>query len=144
MKKIKIISKQTNEITHLAKFETQEECNAWIQECESVEAFGKPEHQIVIEEIKYVSIEVVLDENDNIVEEARTEVIPAIVETIPAEYTIEIEDISSEVEKQQKLEAIEELEAQITPRRIREAILTGDNSFILSMETQIEQIRNSL
>jgi hypothetical protein len=36
------------------------------------------------------------------------------------------------------------LEAQITSRRIREAILSGDNTFIQGIETQIQALRNQL
>lgn len=39
---------------------------------------------------------------------------------------------------------IANLEAQITARRIREAILTGDNTFIQNIETQIQALRNQL
>lgn len=46
--------------------------------------------------------------------------------------------------KEAKLKQIEELEAQITPRRMREAILSGDNSFIKSIEDQIQTIRQTM
>ena len=36
------------------------------------------------------------------------------------------------------------LESQITPRRIREALLSGDHSFIESIESQIAVLRNQL
>ncbi len=42
------------------------------------------------------------------------------------------------------LEKILELECQVTPRRIREAILTGDISFIADIESQIQDLRKSL
>ena len=41
-----------------------------------------------------------------------------------------------------KFEAIAALEAQITPRRLREAVLTGDNSFIQNIDEQIANLRN--
>lgn len=43
-----------------------------------------------------------------------------------------------------KLQQIAELESQITPRRYREAILSGDHSFIEGIELQIEAIRVEL
>jgi hypothetical protein len=42
-----------------------------------------------------------------------------------------------------KITAIVELEVQITPRRLREALLTGDNSFIKNIEDQIAALRES-
>ena len=43
-----------------------------------------------------------------------------------------------------KLQQIAELESQITPRRYREAIVSGDHSFIEGIELQIEAIRATL
>lgn len=42
------------------------------------------------------------------------------------------------------LEQIAVLEAQITPRRIREALLSGDMSFIAELDVQIAQLRQQL
>lgn len=42
------------------------------------------------------------------------------------------------------IEQIKELEASITPRRLREAILSGDFSFINGVNSQIETLRNQL
>ncbi|OXE36897.1 MAG: hypothetical protein CGW95_04750 [Phenylobacterium zucineum] len=50
-----------------------------------------------------------------------------------------------EAERKQGVVAqIAELETQITPRRLREAILLGDSSFISSIEAQIEVLRATL
>lgn len=46
--------------------------------------------------------------------------------------------------KEAKLAQITELEAQVTPRRIREAVLSGDNSFIAGIDAQIAEIRATL
>ena len=43
-----------------------------------------------------------------------------------------------------QIEQIEALEKLITPRRYREAILSGDHSFIESIESQIQAIRSSM
>lgn len=42
------------------------------------------------------------------------------------------------------LKQIADLEAQITPRRVREAVLSGDNSFIASIDSQIATLRLGL
>lgn len=42
------------------------------------------------------------------------------------------------------LQQIIELEASITPRRWREAVLTGDSSFIKSVDGQIAALRKAL
>lgn len=39
---------------------------------------------------------------------------------------------------------IAELEASVTPRRLREAVLTGDHSFVESVDKQIAALRRSI
>lgn len=46
--------------------------------------------------------------------------------------------------KVEKLAQIAALEAQVTPRRIREAVLSGDSSFIADIDAQIAAIRATL
>lgn len=46
--------------------------------------------------------------------------------------------------KADKLAQIAALEAQVTPRRIREAVLSGDSSFIAEIDAQIAAIRATL
>ena len=46
--------------------------------------------------------------------------------------------------REAKLAQIAELEAQVTPRRVREAVLSGDKSFIESIDAQIAAIRATL
>lgn len=82
MKQVSIKNKVSQQITNQAQFDTQAKIDAWIVECESVEAFGKPEHQVEI-----------LDEDDMSFE-------PKQFETIPSEYTIEVEDISAQVDQE--------------------------------------------
>jgi hypothetical protein len=62
----------------------------------------------------------------------------SIVVKTTHEYEI-IED-----NKAENLERILELESKVTNRRIREALLSGDYSFIKQIEEQIKQIRESL
>jgi len=56
-----------------------------------------------------------------------------------AEIAILAEDLRKE-----KLAAIAELEATVTNRRLREAVLSGDNSFIESVDAQVAAIRETL
>ena len=142
MKKISII--KNNQITNQAQFANDELLNEWLNRETLNGSFGKPEHQVLVSPEQTIQIEAVLDEQGNELEPARTEVIEAVYETIPSEFTVEIEDISSEIERQNKLKQISDLESQITPRRMREAMLSNDFSFIESIESQIQVIRSSL
>ena len=54
------------------------------------------------------------------------------------------QSLLSELSTPTKIEQIEALEKLITPRRYREAILSGDHSFIESIELQIQAIRSSM
>ena len=67
---------------------------------------------------------------------------------VAEEKMIEMEQayqsLLSEVTTPSKIEQIEALEKLITPRRYREAILSGDFSFIESIELQIQAIRSSM
>lgn len=87
MLKVSIKNKLSQQITNQAQFETQEEIDSWVIECEAVNAFGKPEHQVVVTEAVYD------EETGEILEEA-------VYETVPAEYTIEVEDIAAQVQKE--------------------------------------------
>jgi hypothetical protein len=64
---------------------------------------------------------------------------PTEMDLIAAEIAILAED-----SRKEKLAAIAELEAQVSPRRYREAFLTGDKSFIESIEAQVNAIREKL
>jgi uncharacterized hydantoinase/oxoprolinase family protein len=46
--------------------------------------------------------------------------------------------------KEAILKQIAELEASVTSRRIREAVISGNNSFIVSVDSQIAVLRASL
>ena len=67
---------------------------------------------------------------------------------VAEEKMIEMEEayqsLLSELTTPSKIEQIEALEKLITPRRYREAILSGDHSFIESIESQIQAIRSSM
>ena len=93
MFKLKIINKKSKQQTHGGEFSTVQEQEAWKQSCEAVSAWGTPEHeeQVLVSE----AIPEVLDEEGNVIQEA----VEAVYETkvIPAEYTIEIENITQQV-----------------------------------------------
>lgn len=89
------IKNQQNVVTHKAKFETQAEVDAWKEQCEAVQAWGKPERWLQDtpltplsedekKKAKEVRVREVLGEN---VTEYRFD----------AEYSIDIKDISAEV-----------------------------------------------
>ena len=75
--------KRNNELTHSGLRETQAQVDAWIAECESVQAWGKP-----------AWTETILATDDT----------PEHYIQHPAEYTIEVTDITSQVE-QEKINA---------------------------------------
>lgn len=113
--------KKENIITNQADFQTEEMANTWIAEHVANNSFGKAEHQVeisprtlinhaAIEAIEYQApIDAVLDESGVEVSpaipevlavegiEAYVEIVEAIYETVPAEYVIEIEDITAEI-----------------------------------------------
>lgn len=142
MKKISII--RNGQITNQAEFTNDELLNEWLNRETLNGSFGKPEHQVLVSPEQTIQIEAVFDEQGNELEPARTEVIEAVYETVPSEFTIEIVDISSEIEREDKLKQIRELESQITPRRMREAMLYNDFSFIQEVNSQIEALRQQL
>ena len=94
MFKLKIKNKKSKQQTHGGEFSTVEEYQEWINSCEAVEAWGKPEttETILVSE----AIPEVRDDEGNIVQEA----VEAVYETVitPAEYEIEVEDITQEIE----------------------------------------------
>lgn len=61
-----------------------------------------------------------------------------------AELLALIPSIQNDKQRQDKLDQIIALESSISPRRLREAVLSGDTSFIESIEQQILEIRNTL
>lgn len=120
----KLLIKQNEEVKQFALFETEPELQDFLQVLNSGNTcWGKPEHQIVLEaekRIEHAAIEAVayqspkeavLDENGEELEaavpeilaveaqEAYVEVIPAVMQTIPSEFTVEIVDISAEIEQ---------------------------------------------
>ena len=89
MYKIQIF-KNTN-VTNVAQFPSQQECLDWLSYHESINSFGKPEHQVELLDSQNKSFD------------------PPQYETILAEYTYEIIDVTSEIQleiaKQNRIEA---------------------------------------
>lgn len=68
------------------------------------------------------------------------------INAFPNNFIVEVVDITEELQieenEKQKLNEILELEKQITPRRVREALLSNDYTFIQSIENQIAALRD--
>lgn len=118
-----IVKNQSNEVLQTVIFTDETVMNNWIQMLSISHPWGKPEHQIVdvpeqriehdvIPEVLYQAAkEAVLDENGNEITpaveevlavdavEAYTEIIPATYVTIPSEYSVEIIDVTAELEQ---------------------------------------------
>lgn len=119
---LKVTNKQSGQVEQ-SDFQTELEA---VNHKSLLEALGYH-----FEDKKEIIPAVVADDGSTI--EAEKEVI------IPATHSFEIiEDVKSE-----KLKKIAELEAKITPRRIRDALL-GDKSFIEQIEAEIAELRKSL
>jgi hypothetical protein len=66
-----------------------------------------------------------------------------------AEFTTVVTDLTPVVDvaleaRNSLLKAIADAEASITPRRVRECLISGDKSFIEGVEAQIVALRNQL
>lgn len=85
--------KKQNQVTNQGEFKTLAEAQEWIKSCEAVEAFGAPETTETI--LVFEAIPEIRDEEGNVIQEA----VEAVYETkvIPAEYEIEIENITQQV-----------------------------------------------
>ena len=59
-------------------------------------------------------------------------------------YTRKSQEQLDQLAKAKIQQEIASLETSITPRRIREALLTGDNSFIQSVEDKIAELRSQI
>ena len=143
MKRLNII--KNNSIIHSFEGETLQAIKEQPEYISRIEhgVFGKEAYsyqELISESVP--EIKEVIDE----VEIITQEYVPAVYQTIhvPAEYSVELVDITSEIEQAEILRQIEELEKQITPRRYREAILSGDHSFIESVNNQIQALREQL
>lgn len=80
MKKVTIKKVSDNSVLQIAKFEDDKTMDEWIEMLAVNHPWGKPEHQRKV------------DENDMSLD--------AEMETVPSEYTIEIIDITAEIEQE--------------------------------------------
>jgi hypothetical protein len=109
MKQVKIFKNNIN--TNKATFETQEDLDLWLSHHVKNNIFGLPERTVT--ELIEISpaIPAVLDEQGNEISPAIDAVYEEKVEHFPAEYTIEIEDISAQIE-QERIKAEAQLEIE--------------------------------
>lgn len=101
MIKVKVTKNGT--LTHGGQFESLELAQSWINEQEQKKSWGIPAHtEQVLVSPESTELQELFDENGNPFDPALFEevVVPAVYETIhvPAEYSVEIEDISAQVE----------------------------------------------
>lgn len=108
---IKVTVKNLNqEITHVSSWSSQEEAEQWFSQGESHSWFGKPERWVLEDEEDISSAldtrqAVLLPENEIINEETgEITIVPAETITeykLPAQYSVEYEDISAQLEQEQ-------------------------------------------
>lgn len=79
---IKVNIKRENKVTNSGIFENIKKANEWLDVCKSKNKFGKNQSE--------TKIDAVLDDNGNVLE-------PERIEVTPAEYAVEIIDITEEV-----------------------------------------------
>lgn len=112
---IKINIKKNGEITNSGSFDSQEDVNVWLQHHVSANSFGKSERWVCEDqedisnalEIRTVidspAISEELDEQGNVIQEALPETSHTEYK-LAAEYTIEIEDITIQIQTKQESE----------------------------------------
>jgi hypothetical protein len=117
MKQFSIL--RNGQVAHSARFASEELGNAWVSQHEAMESFGKPAHvridRVVIQEAVFEDREqmiqaAVFDENDQEIEPAIYETVRECIEpevidlqevNVPAEYELEIADISDQLAQEQ-------------------------------------------
>lgn len=154
MKILKITNVKTGQVQQ-SDFQTQEECLAHFEK-HKIEGFWGKEEQIIVHPSYVINhpeipeIPATFDQNGVELSPlipatlAYDEIVPESTEIIPCEYTMEIIDNSLVEAREAIIQQIASLEAQITPRRVREALLSGDHTFIQSIEVQITALRLTL
>ena len=133
--------------TQQSDFSTIEECESYFQKYKAEGFWGKEEHSISHAEIPAIEAQDEVRDAEGVLISPAIEgraVIPANVEVVPCEYTYEILDNTIESNKEAIKKQIADLEAQITSRRVREAVLLNDHSFLQSIDDQIISLRAQL
>ena len=160
MKKVNII--KDNVVVQFVKFEDEVQMQEWIDMLAVNHPWGKPAHTVTTDKIitpakervtkivkKEIPQEPKFDEAGNPiktkpiyenVEVVVSEYVPAVYEVIevPAEYTVEIIDMTEELAKEAKLKEIEELKATVTLEKLMDAILTGDKTFLVAVDAEVK------
>jgi hypothetical protein len=104
---------KNGQVTHLGQFTTQAEADAWIAEGTAQQWWGKPAYTEVIPAKKELQEVVaqpqVLDDEGNVVQEEIKEIREVVIEPEaavyhPAEFEVQIEDITEEVNFQKKVD----------------------------------------
>jgi hypothetical protein len=104
---------KNGQVTHLGQFNTQAEADAWIAEGTAQQWWGKPAYTEVIPAKKELQEVVaqpqVLDDEGNVVQEEIKEIREVVIEPEaavyhPAEFEVQIEDITEEVNFQKKVD----------------------------------------
>lgn len=91
------IKNKANEVTHEGQFKTQGEVDAWVVQCEAVQAWGKPERWVQDSPMKPLSAE------EKTKAKANRKVKGPLGEDITeyqfeAEYVIDVKDITAEID----------------------------------------------
>jgi hypothetical protein len=104
---------KNGQVTHLGQFATQAEADAWIAEGSKQQWWGKPAYTEVIpakKELQEVILSPeVLDEDGNVITPAikemqLVEIEPETTIEHPAEFEVQIEDITAEIEAQKAID----------------------------------------
>lgn len=95
---LKVQIKRQSNVTHEAQFTSQVEVDQWIAQCEAVQAWGKPERWLQDTPMNPLSEE----EKTRALEQRVSEVMGESVTEylLPAEYSIEIEDVTAKLEQE--------------------------------------------
>ena len=147
--KVTIKNAQGEYLQHVI-FEDLSAQEAWLQMLHDTHAWGKPEYKVEISPEKVIEHEAikakkeVLDENGKVLEaatkarKAYVEKVEAVYEIIPSEYIVQVEDMTEELAVQAKIKEIENLKSTVTIEKLMEAVLTGNKSFLIAVDTEVK------
>lgn len=100
---IKISIIKNGQITNGVQFETQEQIDAWLTKHVAKNTFGLPERLVPQSECTEEQLASAIELIPEVLDEAGEILTPAMAR-LPAEYTIEITDISEQIELQKQSE----------------------------------------
>ena len=142
-----ILKVTKNNQVQQSDFSTRVECEAHFEKYRAEGFWGKEEYSISHEEIP--AVEAKAEERDidgNLLSPAieAKAAIPSYIEVVPCEYTYEILDNTILDNQESIKKQIAALESQITSRRVREAVLLNDHTFLQDIDNQIISLRAQL